>query len=46
MLSLDFIRQNKEQVIAACKNKNRPADIEKLLWLDEQRKTLSQKAQN
>ncbi len=40
MLSLDFIRKNKEKVIQAAKNKNRQVDIEKILLLDEQRRSL------
>ena len=45
MLSIDFIRNNKEKVAAAAKNKNRKidpdlvgVDIEKILGLDEKRK--------
>src|SRR3989344_1216410 len=45
MLSIDFIRNNKEKVAAAAKNKNRKidpdlvgVDIEKILALDEKRK--------
>lgn len=40
MLSIDFIRNNKEKVIAAAKNKNREVDINKILSLDDQRRTL------
>lgn len=39
MLSLDFIRKNKEKVIQAAKNKNRQIDIEKILVLDEKRRS-------
>ncbi len=45
MLSLDFIRNNKEKVIEAAKNKNRKVDIETILKLDEQRRELIQKIQ-
>ncbi len=40
MLSLDFIRKNKEKVIQAAKNKNRQIEVEKILSLDEQRRSL------
>ncbi len=46
MLSLDFIRNNKEKVIRAAKNKNRPVDIEKILKLDDQRRQLIAKIQS
>lgn len=45
MLDLNFIRQNKEKVIQAAKNKNRQIDIEKILKLDEERKKLIQQSQ-
>lgn len=45
MLDLNFIRQNKEKVIQAAKNKNRQIDIEKILKLDEERKELIQQSQ-
>src|SRR3989339_515181 len=45
MLSLDFIRNNKEKVIEAAKNKNRQIDIEKILKLDDQRREIIQKIQ-
>ncbi len=38
MLSLEYIRQNKEKVIAAIKNKNRVADVDKILTFDDDRK--------
>lgn len=38
MLSIDFIRNNKEKVSAAARNKNRPIDIDGLLSLDDKRK--------
>ena len=40
MLSLDYIRQNLEKVKAACEHKNRPADLNKLLKLDEKNRQL------
>jgi seryl-tRNA synthetase len=46
MLDLNFIRQNKEKVIQAAKNKNRQIDIEKILKLDEERKKLIQESQH
>jgi seryl-tRNA synthetase len=45
MLSLDFIRANKEKVINAAKNKNRKVDIDKILTLDGERRELIQKIQ-
>jgi len=45
MLSLDFIRANKDKVIEAAKNKNRKVEIDKILKLDDERKTLIQKIQ-
>jgi seryl-tRNA synthetase len=45
MLSLDFIRANKEKVITAAKNKNRKVDIEGILKLDDQRREAIQKIQ-
>lgn len=45
MLSLDFIRTNKEKVITAAKNKNRQVDIDKILELDDLRRELIQKIQ-
>lgn len=38
MLSIDFIRQNREKVIEAAKNKNREVDIDRILELDEDRR--------
>ncbi len=46
MLSLDFIRKNKQKVIEAAKNKNRDIDIEKILKFDDERKKLIQESQN
>ena len=40
MLSLDFIRKNKQKVLDAAKNKNREVDLDKILSLDDERKEL------
>lgn len=45
MLSLEYIRENKEKVIKAAKNKNRQVDIDSILKLDDQRRELIQKSQ-
>ncbi len=45
MLSIDFIRQNKEKVITAAKNKGREVDIDGVLQLDDKRKSLIQEIQ-
>ena len=45
MLSLDFIRANKQKVIEAAKNKNRQVDIGQIIKLDGQRRELIQKIQ-
>ncbi|MBI1863361.1 serine--tRNA ligase [Candidatus Microgenomates bacterium] len=45
MLSIDFIRKNKEKVIESTKNKNREADIDKLLLLDDERRGYIQQIQ-
>lgn len=45
MLSLDYIRQNKQKVVQAAKNKNRVIEIDKLLSFDDQRRELIQKIQ-
>src|SRR3990167_1713656 len=45
MLSIDYIRENKEKVLAAAKNKGREIDIEKTIKLDDNRKSLIQKIQ-
>jgi len=45
MLSIDFIRNNKQKVIEAAKNKNRQIDIDKIILLDDQRRFLIQKIQ-
>jgi len=46
MLSIDFIRQNKDKVIEAAKNKNRPVDVGRLLELDEKRLALLHQIQD
>lgn len=38
MLSLDYIRNNKQKVVDAAKNKNRVIDLEKILSLDDKRR--------
>lgn len=45
MLSIDYIRNNKQKVIDAAKNKNREVDIDKILSLDDQRRELIQQTQ-
>jgi seryl-tRNA synthetase len=45
MLSLDFIRANKEKVLEAAKNKGRRIDLDKIISLDDERKKLIQKIQ-
>lgn len=40
MLAIDYIRQNKEEVKKAAKNKNREVDIDKILSLDDTRRIL------
>ena len=40
MLSISFIRENLDEVSAACKNKNRPADLDKILELDKDNREL------
>jgi seryl-tRNA synthetase len=45
MLSLDFIRNNKDKVVEAAKNKNRKVDIETILKLDDRRRELILKIQ-
>lgn len=45
MLSLDFIRQNKQKVIDAAKHKNRDIDVEKILTLDDTRRDFIAKIQ-
>lgn len=45
MLDIQYIRDNKEQVIEAAKNKNREFDIDMLLAQDDERRKLIQKVQ-
>lgn len=45
MLSIDFIRQNKEKVVTAAKNKNREVDLDKIIELDDKRLTLIHRIQ-
>lgn len=45
MLSVDFIRENKDKVIQAAKNKNRQIEIDKILSLDDERRQLIQAIQ-
>ncbi|OGK16104.1 serine--tRNA ligase [Candidatus Roizmanbacteria bacterium RIFCSPLOWO2_02_FULL_37_19] len=45
MLSIDYIRQNKEKVIEAAKNKKREVDIDHLLELDDKRRSLISEVQ-
>jgi len=37
MLSIDFIRNNKEKVILASENKNRQVDLDQIIALDDQK---------
>lgn len=45
MLSIDFIRQNKEKVAEAAKNKNREVNVEKILQLDEELRAINYEIQ-
>lgn len=45
MLSIDYIRENKQKVVEAAKNKNREVDIDSLLKFDDRRKALIQSIQ-
>ncbi|MBI5127631.1 serine--tRNA ligase [Candidatus Roizmanbacteria bacterium] len=45
MLSLEYIRNNKEVVLKAAKNKNREVDLDKILSLDDKRREFIQKIQ-
>ena len=38
MLDINYIRDNKDLVAQAAKNKNRPIDLDALLVLDDQRR--------
>lgn len=46
MLDITYIRDNREQVAAAARNKNIEVDLDKLFNLDEQRRDLTQTADN
>ncbi len=46
MLSIDFIRNNKDKLIQAAKNKRREVDVEKILILDEEKRKLITEIQN
>ena len=46
MLSIDYIRENKQKVVDAAKNKNREVDVDKILELDEERKSSIHKIRN
>jgi seryl-tRNA synthetase len=45
MLSIDFIRENKQKVIEAAKNKNREVNVAKILSLDDERRQFIQQSQ-
>jgi len=45
MLDINFIRQNKEKVFQAAKNKNREINLDKILDLDEKRRKLIAQSQ-
>jgi len=45
MLSIDYIRENKQKVLDALKNKKREADIEGILTLDDERRKKIQEVQ-
>ena len=45
MLSIDFIRNNKEKVILASENKNRQVDLDQIIALDDQRRLWLQQIQ-
>src|SRR3989344_859191 len=45
MLSIDYIRKNKNKVVTAAKNKNRDVEIDKILSLDDTRRDLIKKIQ-
>lgn len=46
MLDIKFIRENKDIVASAVKNKNREVDLDELLALSDKRKTLKQEIDN
>lgn len=45
MLSIDYIRNNKDKVIEAAKNKNRQVDVDGIINLDDERRAVIQKIQ-
>lgn len=45
MLSIDFIRENKQKVADAAKHKNRVVELDTILSYDEERKQLIHKIQ-
>jgi len=45
MLSIDFIRANKQSIKWAARNKNREVDIDKIIGLDDRRRQLIQQSQ-
>ncbi len=45
MLSIDFIRNNKEKVATAARNKNRQIDVDKIIAADDKRRDLINKSQ-
>lgn len=45
MLSINFIRENKQKIIDAAKNKNREIDLDKIISLDDERRKLIQQTQ-
>jgi seryl-tRNA synthetase len=46
MLDLNFIRQNKEKVLQAAKNKNREVDLDKIIDLDDKRRAFISQIQS
>lgn len=45
MLSIEYIRNNKEKVLTAAKNKNRVVDLDGIIKLDDERRAAIQKIQ-
>src|SRR6266511_3381224 len=45
MLDAQFIRDNLDAVKANCKNRNVPADVDRIVGLDDERKRLAQETQ-
>jgi len=46
MLNINFIRQNKEKVLQAAKNKNRQINLDKIIELDDKKRLLMTKSQS